>query len=184
MEDNGLGLGQVTSVRGCADRQLRNPRDPMDFQNRRVSILVRFQDKTRQEPLDLQKVQEDLHKAPKICGPVTLIGTPAPEVSKTVTPPPPAAASGKTPPPPAGQEGLAPPRSQTTSPGEGVAREPEKPGSPPAPAPKSALPPPALRLEDQVQDEVRQMLQQEGVPNLPPENTPITGKEPRLRLGW
>jgi chemotaxis protein MotB len=185
MEDSGLSLGQVTSVRGCADRQLRNSRDPMDFQNRRVSILVRFQDKTRQEPLDLQKIQEDLHKAPKDCGPATLPGTPAPEVSQPVTPPSPASSSVEIPPPPAGQEGLAPPRSQTTSPGEGVvAREPEKPGSPPAPAPKSALPPPALRLEDQVQDEVRQMLQQGGVPNLPPENTPITGKEHRLRLGW
>jgi hypothetical protein len=183
-EDSGLSLGQVTSVRGCADRQLRNPQDPMDFQNRRASILVRFQDKTRQEPLDLQKIQDDLHKAPKDCGPVTSPGTPAPEVSQTVTPPSPASSSVKTPPPPAGQDGPAPPRSQITSPGEGVAREPKKAGSPPAPAYKSALPPPALRLEDQVQDEVRQMLQQEGVPNLPPENTPITGKEPRLRLGW
>jgi chemotaxis protein MotB len=159
MEDNGLSLNQVTSVRGCADRQLRNPQDPMDFQNRRVSILVRFQDKTRQEPLDLQKIQEDLHKAPKDCGPATLPGIPAPEVSQTETPPPPSAPSVNPPPPPAGKDGPEPPRSQTISPGEGVAREPEKAAPPPGPAPQSALPPPALRLEDQVQDEVRQMLQ-------------------------
>ena len=48
MEEAGLRAGQVTSVRGCADRQLHNRQDPLDFQNRRVSILVMFQSQTRQ----------------------------------------------------------------------------------------------------------------------------------------
>ncbi len=65
MEDAGVKPGQVVSVRGCADRQLRNPKDPLDFQNRRVSIMVMFQGQTRQEPLDLKKIEEDLHKSPE-----------------------------------------------------------------------------------------------------------------------
>ena len=48
MEEAGLRAGQVTSVRGCADRQLHNRQDPLDFQNRRVSILVMFLSQTRQ----------------------------------------------------------------------------------------------------------------------------------------
>ena len=48
VEEAGLRAGQVTSVRGCADRQLHNRQDPLDFQNRRVSILVMFQSQTRQ----------------------------------------------------------------------------------------------------------------------------------------
>jgi chemotaxis protein MotB len=41
MERQGLTMGQVASVRGEADRQLRNPKDPFDPRNRRVSIVVR-----------------------------------------------------------------------------------------------------------------------------------------------
>jgi chemotaxis protein MotB len=65
MEDNGIRPGQITSVKGCADRQLRNPADPLDFQNRRVTILVGYQDKTGQERLDLKKIQRDLVNTPK-----------------------------------------------------------------------------------------------------------------------
>jgi chemotaxis protein MotB len=65
MEDNGIRPGQITSVQGCADRQLRNPADPLDFQNRRVTILVGYQDKTGQERLDLKKIQRDFGNTPK-----------------------------------------------------------------------------------------------------------------------
>ncbi len=41
MERQGLRAGQVTSVTGHADRQLRVPTDAFDPRNRRVSILVR-----------------------------------------------------------------------------------------------------------------------------------------------
>ena len=40
MEENGLHPGQVREVRGCADTRLRNAKDPLDAQNRRVSIIV------------------------------------------------------------------------------------------------------------------------------------------------
>lgn len=41
MEQNGLKPSQVKEVRGFADTLLRNPEDPFDARNRRVSILVR-----------------------------------------------------------------------------------------------------------------------------------------------
>jgi chemotaxis protein MotB len=41
MEREGLRPGQVGSVRGLADRQLRVPDQPLDSSNRRVSILVK-----------------------------------------------------------------------------------------------------------------------------------------------
>jgi chemotaxis protein MotB len=183
MEDDGIRPGQVTSVKGCADRQLRNPADPLDFQNRRVTILVGYQDKTGQERLDLKKIQRDLGKTPKNNGISPPPSTPAPEVPKSSTPSSPAAPSVKTPPSPAGRDGAELPHSQSTAP-ETVAASEAKTATPPAaPVAKITLPPP-LRLDDQVQEEVRQMLLQEGVPDPPPENSANPSKEPRLRLGW
>jgi chemotaxis protein MotB len=40
MSENGLQKNQVHAVRGFADQRLRRPENPMDFSNRRVSILV------------------------------------------------------------------------------------------------------------------------------------------------
>ncbi len=40
METAGLKPSQLLAVRGFADRQLRRPEDPLDYQNRRVSIIV------------------------------------------------------------------------------------------------------------------------------------------------
>ena len=40
LAESGLRKGQVQEVRGFADQRLRRPEDPMDFSNRRVSILV------------------------------------------------------------------------------------------------------------------------------------------------
>jgi len=40
LEGNGLGPHQILQVRGFADRNLRTPDKPLDFSNRRVSILV------------------------------------------------------------------------------------------------------------------------------------------------
>ncbi|MBS1537567.1 MAG: OmpA family protein [Bacteroidetes bacterium] len=43
LETNGLWEGQMASVSGYADRNLRSPENPFDVSNRRVSILVKFQ---------------------------------------------------------------------------------------------------------------------------------------------
>jgi len=40
LEQNGVGKGQIVQVRGFADRNLKHPEKPLDFGNRRVSILV------------------------------------------------------------------------------------------------------------------------------------------------
>lgn len=40
MEESGLAREQVRGVRGCADTQLRNSKDPYDARNRRVTIIV------------------------------------------------------------------------------------------------------------------------------------------------
>jgi chemotaxis protein MotB len=40
MEENGLRKNQISEVRGFADRKLRVPEKPLDYSNRRVSILV------------------------------------------------------------------------------------------------------------------------------------------------
>ncbi|MGA8596789.1 MAG: flagellar motor protein MotB [Bryobacteraceae bacterium] len=44
MEEAGLRPEQVSYVRGFADRQLRNPNNPMDPANRRVSLVIQYQD--------------------------------------------------------------------------------------------------------------------------------------------
>jgi chemotaxis protein MotB len=44
MEEAGLRPEQVSYVRGFADRKLRNPSNPMDPANRRVSLVIQYQD--------------------------------------------------------------------------------------------------------------------------------------------
>jgi chemotaxis protein MotB len=40
LEENGLRKDQVLEVRGFGDRKPKNPDDPFDYSNRRVSILM------------------------------------------------------------------------------------------------------------------------------------------------
>jgi len=42
LEENGIRERQITGVNGYADRRLKNPAKPLDFSNRRVTILVAF----------------------------------------------------------------------------------------------------------------------------------------------
>ena len=42
MEADGLRHGQVSQVRGYADRRLRKPQQPDDASNRRISILIQY----------------------------------------------------------------------------------------------------------------------------------------------
>ena len=44
MERTGLRAGQISQVRGFADRQLRVPADPLDPSNRRISVIVHYLD--------------------------------------------------------------------------------------------------------------------------------------------
>lgn len=45
MTANGLVEGQIAQVRGFADQSLRDPKDPLNPGNRRVTIIVKFADK-------------------------------------------------------------------------------------------------------------------------------------------
>jgi len=42
MQQSGLRPDQVSQVRGFADQRLRNPKDPMEASNRRISIIVQY----------------------------------------------------------------------------------------------------------------------------------------------
>jgi chemotaxis protein MotB len=46
MQQNGLGLRQVSQVRGYADQRLRKPKDPNNPSNRRISLIVQYLVKT------------------------------------------------------------------------------------------------------------------------------------------
>lgn len=185
LEEAGVKPGQVTSVRGCADQHLRNREDPMDVQNRRVTILVTFQDKTKKSQLDIPKIFEKINKSKeKTKGPSPSVA-PAPAVSGT------GKSSPTTSPPqkssPAGAADLVPgkkPHSQATGTQGTVAPKSGKSRPTPKPVNKSAVPLPSHRLEDRVREEVRQLFQQEGPSSPTQGNTSSLRKEPRQRLGW
>jgi chemotaxis protein MotB len=42
MQQSGLRGDQISQVRGFADQRLRNPKDPLDPSNRRISIIVQY----------------------------------------------------------------------------------------------------------------------------------------------
>ena len=46
MMQNGLRENQVDEVRGFADQRLRNPKNPDDASNRRISLIVRYLEKS------------------------------------------------------------------------------------------------------------------------------------------
>jgi chemotaxis protein MotB len=51
IRENGIGADQVTQVRGFADQRLRNPKDPLDPSNRRISLIVQYpQEEGRRNP--------------------------------------------------------------------------------------------------------------------------------------
>ncbi|MGA7294364.1 MAG: flagellar motor protein MotB [Terriglobales bacterium] len=49
MQATGLRPDQVSQVRGFADQRLRNPKDPLDPSNRRVSIIVQYMNVNRDQ---------------------------------------------------------------------------------------------------------------------------------------
>ena len=44
MQSSGIRPDQITQVRGYADQRLRNPKDPSDASNRRISVIVQYLD--------------------------------------------------------------------------------------------------------------------------------------------
>lgn len=63
MEANGLKLGQVSQIRGYGDRSLRNPKEPEDPSNRRVTITIKY---TTKQPNEDEADEKPKHgEAPK-----------------------------------------------------------------------------------------------------------------------
>ncbi|MGB9591393.1 MAG: flagellar motor protein MotB [Candidatus Kryptoniota bacterium] len=63
LQDGGLRKEQLLEVRGYADRKLRDPQHPLDYSNRRVSILVTYTaspDSVNTEKADSLATQTDL----------------------------------------------------------------------------------------------------------------------------
>ncbi|MGC2172862.1 MAG: OmpA family protein, partial [Candidatus Sulfotelmatobacter sp.] len=42
MQANGIGPNQVAQVRGFGDQQLRDPKNPLDPSNRRITLIVQY----------------------------------------------------------------------------------------------------------------------------------------------
>lgn len=55
MENSGLAPHQIAQIRGYADQELRNKKNPEDPSNRRVSLIVRYQDAPASLPLNSVK---------------------------------------------------------------------------------------------------------------------------------
>jgi chemotaxis protein MotB len=52
MQQSGIRDDQIMQVRGYADQHLRKPEDPLDPSNRRVSLIVQYINKPKDEPGD------------------------------------------------------------------------------------------------------------------------------------
>jgi len=50
LQTAGIGVGQISQVRGYADQSLRVPADPLDPSNRRISLIVQWLDAASQRP--------------------------------------------------------------------------------------------------------------------------------------
>jgi chemotaxis protein MotB len=65
MQQNGLGLRQVSQVRGYSDQRLRTPKDPQNASNRRISVVVQYleqpekEDKAAGKPAKTEKSEKD-----------------------------------------------------------------------------------------------------------------------------
>ncbi|MGO9125661.1 MAG: flagellar motor protein MotB [Terriglobales bacterium] len=55
MQQTGLGVSQVSQVRGYADQMLRKPDDPLNASNRRISVIVQ---NLEAQPEDAEKAAE------------------------------------------------------------------------------------------------------------------------------
>jgi hypothetical protein len=122
--------------------------------------------------------------APTKPAPIT-VTTPAPAPSTAPdtsadTSPPTAPGSPSAP----DQDAAPPPRSRTSGTRETLAHPPEKENPVISPVFKGAIPPASHRLEDRVQEEVRQLFEQEAASNPTKGNSLGSLSKPRQRLGW
>jgi chemotaxis protein MotB len=63
MESDGLPHGRIVEVRGFADQRLRDKENPEAATNRRISVIVRYQDATEEEPAKAEPPKSEPAKA-------------------------------------------------------------------------------------------------------------------------
>jgi len=68
IEESGIRERQITSINGYADRRLKNPDKPLDYSNRRVTILVAFSTALSSEPKTIAPAAAPLIQKPVIVG--------------------------------------------------------------------------------------------------------------------
>ena len=68
IEESGIRERQITSINGYADRRLKNPDKPLDYSNRRVTILVAFSASLGSEPKAIAPAAAPLVQKPIIVG--------------------------------------------------------------------------------------------------------------------
>lgn len=101
MKEEGVKPGQISEVRGYADRRLFVHDNPNDDRNRRVSIIVRYLDKDKKKPLTIKPTpaQAATKAAPAAASakPVPAKASPAGKLpaSKAAPAPPPPPGKGK-----------------------------------------------------------------------------------------
>jgi len=67
MQQEGLGKDQVSQVRGFADQRLRKPDNPLDASNRRITLIVQYmaKEKDEAEPAPASSPEETKPTAPE-----------------------------------------------------------------------------------------------------------------------
>jgi chemotaxis protein MotB len=68
IEEGGIRERQITSINGYADRRLKNPDKPLDYSNRRVTILVAFSASLSSAPKAIAPAAAPLVQKPVIVG--------------------------------------------------------------------------------------------------------------------
>lgn len=92
MQESGVRADQVTQVRGFADQMLRDPKNPFDPSNRRITILVKNNDGGTLPPLVHAHVVDGA-PAPAASTPAPSATAPASRPAPSVTPSRPSAAA-------------------------------------------------------------------------------------------
>jgi chemotaxis protein MotB len=110
LQDAGVGINQISQVRGYADQSLRVPSNPLDPSNRRVSLIVQWADAS-----DPAKAVATLGAAGGSSGNEPGNGTVKPQADGTAAPAVPAEPSGKS---------SAPPSQTTTATPQGAVLKP------------------------------------------------------------
>lgn len=76
MEQHGMRHEQVAQLRGFADQKLRKPNDPFDFSNRRVSIIVGFNNLPDEATIPPSSLVEMRHGSGTHQSPAPAVSTP------------------------------------------------------------------------------------------------------------